>query len=60
LDWLRNNNADNVATDDPSAASYSVAGACDLAFVQQNARDVVDALDWLRQNVGAMADPDDQ
>lgn len=27
LDWLRNNNADNVATDDPSAASWGVAGA---------------------------------
>jgi hypothetical protein len=29
LDWLRNDIADNVATDNPSAASYRVAGAGD-------------------------------
>jgi hypothetical protein len=35
LDWLRNNNADKVATDDPTVASCSIAGAGVLAFVQR-------------------------
>jgi hypothetical protein len=59
LDWLRNNSADNVATDDLSVASYSVAGAGGLAFVQQNAKDMADAVAWLRQNEGAVVDLDD-